>query len=115
MQTESDHYIASKLEVELVGTGHNQVIRQTISVPRTWTRSWKFERKEDWKRGKLLGEGGGGTVYLEECIEGESKDKQRAVKAVKRAKCDFRREIEAAMIFSHEKVDKAIVCTQKHG
>jgi hypothetical protein len=108
--TESDHYITSKLKVELVKIDGHNVAKQTISVPRTWG-SWNHERKEDWKRGdRRLGKGGGGSVYLEECIEGECKGGRRAVKVVKKGHCDFKREIEAAMLFSHSKVDRQDCC-----
>jgi hypothetical protein len=104
MQTESDHNLTSKLKVELLSIDGHDVARQTISMPRTWT-SWSYERKEDWKRGARLGKGGGGEVYVEECVEGEAKGERRAVKVVKRIKGNFKREIEAAMLFSHSKVE----------
>ena len=112
MQKIPDHNIASKLNVQLVAIDDQLVARQTISVPRTQT-SRSYERKEDWKRGTLLAVGGGGEVYVEECVEGESKGNQRAVKAVKRYKHTFEREIEAAMLFSHSKVSKMVVNSQK--
>lgn len=105
MLTDSDHYIASQLKVELVNDADGTIARQTIAEPRTsWT--WGYERKEDWRRNDndQIGEGGGGTVYLERCGEGKLM-KQRAVKVFKGIKaCDYKREIEAAMVFSHAKV-----------
>ena len=104
MQTDSDHYIASRLDVELIDHEDGQITRQTTVVPRTFfTRG--SERKEDWVRLRDgdLGEGGGGCVFLEQCVEGGS-TKKRAVKVVKCLKIDHKKEIEAAMLFSHPKV-----------
>jgi hypothetical protein len=112
MQTKSDHNITSKLNVELVIIDGQNIARQTISVPRTQTLC-SYERREDWKRGARLGKGGGGEVYVEECVDGESKGNQRAVKAVKRYRRNFEREIEAAVLFSHSKVGKMVVCSQE--
>jgi len=104
MQTDSDHYIASRLDVELIDHDEGQITRQTIIVPRT-TFTWASERKEDWVRlrDRDLGEGGGGCVFLERCVE-SGLTKERAVKVVKRLRIDHKREIEAAMLFSHPNV-----------
>jgi len=109
MQTESDH---SKLKVELLAIDGYEIARQTISVPGIWNIR-TYERKEDWKRGVCLGEGSGGAVYVEECIEGEAKGEERAVKVVKKMKGNFKREIEAAMLFSRSEVDRLVVCPQE--
>lgn len=52
-------------------------------------------------------------MYVEECVEGEDKGKRRAVKVVKKTKGDFKREIEAAMLFSHSKVNKLVASLRK--
>lgn len=103
MHIESDQYIASKLTVELVQDGGRTIARQTISEPRTWF-SRAYNREEDWQRGRPLGKGSGGSVYLETCVKGISNKGLRAVKTVEKGRIDYRREIEAAMLFSHPKV-----------
>jgi hypothetical protein len=61
-----------------------------------------------WERDPcILGKGGGGIVYLDKCIysDGGSKGQTRAVKIVKRSeKVKHERELEAIVLFSHEKV-----------
>ena len=100
MQTNPDHYIASKLDVELIVNKDRTIARQTITVPRTSQTTQCSSREEDWIQTRLLGEGSGGLVYLYQCDEGVSV-KRRAVKAVKAPKgYDYKREIEAAMLFS---------------
>jgi len=66
-------------------------------------------RKEYWKRDHQIGQGAYGNVWLEKCVEGHRKGKQRAVKQIptaqKRLKTgDYFRELEAIAKFSHAKV-----------
>jgi serine/threonine protein kinase len=63
---------------------------------------------ERWEREKgFLGQGAYGTVYLEKCIYSDigSTGKARAVKVIKKSKeVQYERELEAVILFSHEKV-----------
>jgi serine/threonine protein kinase len=66
--------------------------------------------EERWKRGRNLGTGSFGTVWLEKLIV-ENGEKYRAVKEVRkvvqRSKAiDYSRELEAIAKFSHQKVQK---------
>jgi hypothetical protein len=112
MQTGPDLYITSKLTVEVVG-GKDAVtsVKQITSVPGTYLR-WGYKQVEEWKRLQSFGEGGFGTVYTEECISGQEKGSKRAVKEVKKAgRCDYKREIEAAMLFSHPDVRNSSIAS----
>lgn len=66
-------------------------------------------REESWVRGKPLGKGGGGSVWLEHCLSVESQRKARAVKAIPKqsSSCqpiEYRRELEAILRFSQKRV-----------
>lgn len=58
--------------------------------------------RELWRRGKHLGSGGFGSVWLEECIEGRRKGQPRAVKVIRcpRGRVDYTRELESLARFS---------------
>jgi len=65
--------------------------------------------EERWERGRNLGTGSFGTVWLEKLIAENSEEKYRAVKeirkGVQRSKAiDYSRELEAIAKFSHQKV-----------
>ncbi|PQE08308.1 kinase-like domain-containing protein [Rutstroemia sp. NJR-2017a BVV2] len=62
----------------------------------------KVYKEERWKKEKVLGRGGFGVVTLEKCIQGDSKDRLRAVKKIRKAD-NYERELEAIALFSHEK------------
>ena len=65
----------------------------------------RARREESWKRKKRLGQGAFGTVWLEECVQGEKKKQLRAVKEVSRSQAqDVNRELQAAALFSYPKV-----------
>jgi serine/threonine protein kinase len=61
-----------------------------------------LKRRERWVRGKHLGSGGFGTVWLESCVQGRRKGQQRAVKDLQctRGHIHYSRELEALTIFS---------------
>jgi hypothetical protein len=67
--------------------------------------------EECWERGRNLGTGSFGTVWLEKLITENGEEKYRAVKeirkGVQRSKAiDYSRELEAIAKFSHQKVQK---------
>ena len=60
---------------------------------------------EQWRRGRLLGEGGYGQVYLEECIDGGNAGHVRAVKKLQKARNEnYHHELNALALFSLGKV-----------
>ena len=68
----------------------------------SWRRS---AAGEQWRRGKLLGEGGYGQVYLEECVGGEHIGHVRAVKKLHKARNEnYHHELNALALFSLGKV-----------
>jgi hypothetical protein len=68
--------------------------------------------EERWKRGRNLGAGSSGTVWLEKLIVENGEEKYRAVKEVRKVvqqseAIDYSRELEAIAKFSHQKVQKS--------
>jgi hypothetical protein len=63
----------------------------------------KVYKEESWKKAKVLGHGGFGVVTLEQCIQGDSEGKFRAVKKIRKLD-NYQRELEAIALFSHDKV-----------
>jgi hypothetical protein len=64
------------------------------------------QRREFWQRQRLLGSGGFGSVWLEQCVKGEQQGSMRAVKEIQRPRNQFEcnRELEAIAKFSHARV-----------
>ena len=74
-------------------------------VSSSTTKQRRTRKEEKWKRERGLGQGGFGIVWLEQCIQGDSKGKVRAVKKIPKLKSDnYTRELEAIALFSHTKV-----------
>jgi hypothetical protein len=72
-------------------------------------RQRTVRREEYWKAERCIGRGSYGTVWLEQCVEGEREVKLRAVKQIPKAQkaskpIDYNRELEAIAKFSHPKV-----------
>ena len=66
---------------------------------------WRAAVSEEWRRGRCLGEGGYGQVYLEECISGDTVGHVRAVKKLHRARNEnYYHELNALALFSLGKV-----------
>jgi hypothetical protein len=66
-------------------------------------------REEYWKRGKHIGGGSYGSVWLEQCVEGKREIGLRAVKQIIKPPqllkpVNYNRELEAISKFSHRKV-----------
>ena len=73
------------------------------------TERKKVRKEERWKRKRRLGRGGYATVWLEQCIDGDKKEKLRAVKEIpKIGSIDYNKELEAIALFSHSKVTQAL-------
>lgn len=69
-------------------------------------------REEYWKRGKYLGSGAYGRVWLEHCVRGSKNQDVRAVKEIRKLEdcnkaCNFDRELEAIAKFSHDRVRRS--------
>ena len=73
------------------------------------TKQRRIRKEEKWKRERRLGQGGFGVVWLEQCIQGDSKGEVRAVKKVpKLESVNCNRELEAIALFSHSKVSTTL-------
>ena len=75
-------------------------------------RQRRMRVEERWKRGRNLGTGSFGIVWLEKLIVENGEEKYRAVKEIRkgmqRSKAiDYSRELEAIAKFSHQKVQKS--------
>ncbi|GAM44149.1 HET-s/LopB domain protein [Talaromyces pinophilus] len=69
----------------------------------------RLRKEEVWRKVKYLGEGGFGSVWLEQCPTTGSQPKSRAVKAIPKVSTlsltiDYKRELEAIAKFSQAKV-----------
>jgi hypothetical protein len=66
----------------------------------------RSRREECWKKVKLLGRGGFGDVWQEQCVAGKEKGTMRAVKVIKKQShsVDLNRELEAIAKFSNSRV-----------
>ena len=70
-------------------------------VSRSSTNQRSVRNEERWKRERKLGQGSSGIVWLERCIEGESKGEVRAVKRVLKLEAsDYSRDLYAIALFS---------------
>jgi hypothetical protein len=66
----------------------------------------RIRQEEYWKKGELLGRGGFGAVWREQCVAGKEKGAMRAVKVIRKQShsVDLNRELEAIAKFSHIRV-----------
>ena len=105
MSSSSDLVIDSKLDTEIHPNFIHHVYHVSGSTP--WER--KITREERWVKGKTLGHGGFGTVWLEKCVIGDRQGTVRAVKAISKMSrpsmvVDYSRELEAMAKFSNQRV-----------
>ena len=93
----------SKLDTQFyLDLGHTQHVKY---VSGNTTTQRRVRKEEKWKKERRLGRGSFGIVWLERCIEGDSKGEVRAVKKIlKLESSDYYRELEAIALFSHAKV-----------
>lgn len=72
-------------------------------------RNRQQKTEETWQRKRCLGEGSFGTVWLEHCVAGQTSQKARAVKQIRKGNSlppeMLYRELETIAKFSHEKVN----------
>jgi hypothetical protein len=99
----------SKLETQFCSspeyTQHVQYVSGGMSERR------RVRKEERWKKERELGRGSFGVVWLEQCIQGDNKGKERAVKKVQKLECNnYHRELEAIALFSDRKVSILINC-----
>lgn len=74
-------------------------------IPKGAKERKKVCKEEKWKRKKRLGRGASGIGWLEQCIQGDSKNQLRAVKELsKQGSENYTRELEAIALFSHTQV-----------
>lgn len=65
----------------------------------------RLRKEYIWKREKGLGRGGFGIIWLERCIQGDSKGEVRVVKKIQKLESsNYYRELEAIALFSQAKV-----------
>lgn len=109
-QLHSDIVRDSKLETKIFNS-HTQHVFY-ISGPSA--RDRRIRKEERWVRDRFLGRGAYGTVYLERCEQGDSSNKLRAVKEIRKfvvegEELEYTRELEAISKFSHPKVSENTV------
>lgn len=64
----------------------------------------RIRKEEKWSRERELGRGSYGIVWLQRCIQGDTKGEVRAVKKVQKFQSgDYYGELEAITLFSHAK------------
>ena len=103
----SDLVKDSKLQTEFC-QGYTQHVHY---ISGDTPRQRKVRKEERWERGRSLGNGTFGTVWLEKLIteNSEEKSKYRAIKEMRKGPSrskptDYSRELEAIAKFSHQKV-----------
>jgi serine/threonine protein kinase len=78
-------------------------------------RARKVQVRDQWRVRKKLGQGGFGSVYLEECTQGNQKGGVRAVKKIQKPQNrNYYRELEAVALFSYKQVSiVALNCLER--
>ena len=99
----------SKLETKFY-LGYTQHV---YYVPGATPCQRKVRKEERWERGRNLGAGGFGIIWLEKFVTENAEVKHRAVKEIRKAvqrpkAADYSRELEATAKFSHPKVECTI-------
>lgn len=103
----SDLVTDSKLVVRFSAQHIHHVVFVSDARPGQQVR--RRRKEETWEKVEHLGQGGGGTVWLERCLSVDSQPKTRAVKAIPKQTpfsqpIDYKRELEAIAKFSQTKV-----------
>ena len=110
MPPTSDLVRDSKLETEF-GLGYTQHV---YHVSGDNPRQRKMRIEERWVRGRNLGTGSFGTVWLEKLVTENGEEKYRALKEIRKGvqrpkAIDYSRELEAIAKFSHQKVRESFI------
>lgn len=80
-------------------------IQHVKYVSGSTSRQRRIHKEEYWNRERGLGHGSFGIVWLERCVQGDTKGEVRAVKGIRKLESgDYYRELEAIALFSHAKV-----------
>ncbi|OQD94882.1 hypothetical protein PENSOL_c023G10656 [Penicillium solitum] len=106
----SDLVTDSKLSVRFSAKHTHHVVFE--SDVRSGQR--RQRKEESWERMEHLGKGGGGSVWLEQCLNVDSQPKTRAVKVIPKQTSfgqhiDYSRELEAIAKFSQTKYEDFFV------
>lgn len=97
-----DLVLVSKLDTQF--NSNPQYTQHIKYVSSSITKQRRARKEEKWKRERRLGQGAFGIIWLEQCIQGDSKREVRAVKKVpKFGSGNCHRELEAIALFSHTK------------
>ncbi|KAJ5975488.1 hypothetical protein N7481_009195 [Penicillium waksmanii] len=107
----SDLVIDTQIRVDfhqtLHQTTHHRFTFEWVTLPGRYTR--RREREDVWIKGKLLGRGSYGNVYLHQCSTGDGGGtKYQAVKTIDKAqmaahRINYHKEVEAIAKFSQQK------------
>ena len=105
----SDLVRDSKLETKFYPGYTQHVYYVSGATP----RQRKVRKEERWERGRNLGAGAFGIVWLEKFVTENAEVKHRAVKEIRKTvqrpkAADYSRELEAIAKFSHSKVEYTI-------
>jgi hypothetical protein len=99
----------SKLDTQFYSNPEYTQHIQYVSVSALERR--RVRKEERWRQVGRLGRGSFGGVWMEQCIQGDSEGKLRAVKKVRKLESkNYYRELEAIALFSHIKVSILIFC-----
>lgn len=100
----------SRLETQFYS---NPECIQHVKYESTISTNQRSVRKEEkWIKERRLGRGNFGIVWLEQCIQGDTKGEKRAVKQVQKLQAsDYYRELEAIALFSHTRVGLLLLNT----
>lgn len=103
-----DTQIRVNFDQTLHQTAHHRFTFEWVTLSGRFTR--RREREDVWIKGRLLGRGSYGNVYLHQCSTGEGGRPQlQAVKVIDKAqmaahRINYHKEVEAIAKFSQQKV-----------
>jgi len=104
----SDLVLLSKLDTRFCSSPEYTQHFQYVSASTLERR--RVRKEERWKKERALGRGSSGVVWLEQCIQGDSEGKVRAVKIIQKLVGDnYYRELEAIALFSHSNYEQCFV------
>lgn len=98
-------------------TAHHRFTFEWVTFSGRFTGRRRRYREDVWIKGRLLGRGSYGNVYLHQCATGDGGRPQlQAVKTIDKAqmvahRINYHKEIEAIAKFSQQKVCRSIILT----